>query len=63
MPSAPAQSTISRRARKKAKELFDMIDTDNSGLLDKDEFKELSKTLTKKFPKIDLVDERGKPLP
>ena len=40
-----------------------MIDTDKSGLLDKDEFKELSKTLIKKFPKVELVDERGKSLP
>lgn len=50
-----------KQARKKAKELFEIIDADHSGLLDKDEFKQLSKTLIKKFPKVELVDGRGKP--
>ena len=43
-----------KAARKKAKEIFNEIDADGGGTLDIDEFKQLAKTLVKKFPKLEL---------
>ena len=41
-------------ARKKARLIFDAIDLDNGGTLDKGEVKQMAKILRKEFPQIEL---------